>query len=94
MASILVDLIEHIGEGIRALVLDAQLVVDRVVEHLPELLAVHVRVGIQRLRSWHNPIPSERTQPRLSHNGRPLHCRLPCVVWDRLPVEGGRLVYH
>ncbi len=50
MASILVDLIEHIGEGIRALILDAQLVVDRVVEHLPELLAVHVRVGIQRLR--------------------------------------------
>lgn len=45
----LADLVIHLGEGVLATELLPQLVVQGAVEHLPELLAVHVAVGVQHL---------------------------------------------
>lgn len=47
----LADLVVHLREGVLATELLAQLVVQGTVEHLPELLPVHVAVGIEHLES-------------------------------------------
>lgn len=47
----LADLVVHLREGILATELLAQLVVQGTVEHFPELLPVHVAVGIEHLES-------------------------------------------
>lgn len=42
----LADLVIHLGEGILAAKLLAQLVVQGAIEHLPEFLAVHIAISI------------------------------------------------
>lgn len=47
----LADLVVYLGEGVLAAKLLAQLVIQGAIKHLPELLSVHVAVGIQHLES-------------------------------------------
>lgn len=47
----LADLVIHLGEGVLATQLLSQLVVQGAIKHLPELLPVHVAVGIQHLEA-------------------------------------------
>lgn len=42
----LADLVIHLGEGILAAELLAQLVVQGAIEHLPEFLSVHIAIGV------------------------------------------------
>lgn len=49
MPGSLADLVIYLRKGIVAIELISQPVVQRAIKHLPELLTVHVAVGIQHL---------------------------------------------